>query len=295
MQPDHRSAEINPSPDAQPRHAWLSFCTDIPPGARTVTVQMHQVAHAFLLLRRGGADGRLIVGGKASPLQGSAGAVQFHPADGLEHLLEWKPHAGGCSFAALLIPPPHLDRLAAADRIDRLLEWQMTIWPNDTMLRDCLELLTAPGAGDETEHAEERDDAARCLVLRLAELLGGRPPEWSSDGSPFDRRTFADLVERVDARLALPPSAADLAASLGMSPSHFARKFRMTCGWSYGRFLLRRRVRAALDRLQSPGVDLARLSFDLGFSSQSHLTRAFGAAVGMTPSAYRRHVRPTRG
>jgi transcriptional regulator GlxA family with amidase domain len=39
--------------------------------------------------------------------------------------------------------------------------------------------------------------------------------------------------------------------------------------------------------LEAGETDLARLAARCGFSSHAHMTRAFGAAFGLTPSAYR--------
>lgn len=294
MRPAHRSSDVLRHPGSQPRHAWLSFVSEAPPGER-VTCQIRHVAHAFLYLRRGSVRGRQILRGQESSFDRAAGAVQYHAADGSVHGIEG--HAGhrGLALGWLFLAPDDLERMAAADAIDRLPECRMTVWPDDAGLRNCLEILTTPGQGDGSDEAENLDDAARCLVGRLVALLGGRPPDWAHDSGPFDRRALSDLVEDIDSRLAAPATGAEFAAARGMSPSHFAKKFRITTGSSLGRFLLRRRIRAALQRLRHAGVDLAKLSLDLGFSSQSHFTRVFGGAIGMTPSAYRRQFLPALG
>ena len=57
---------------------------------------------------------------------------------------------------------------------------------------------------------------------------------------------------------------------------------------SFGRFCGLRRTQAALDRLSVADGSLAKLAFDLGFSSQSHFTRTVSGWTGMTPARYRR-------
>jgi AraC family transcriptional regulator len=46
-------------------------------------------------------------------------------------------------------------------------------------------------------------------------------------------------------------------------------------------------LRAALERLAEPGVDLIDIALDLGFSSHSHFTECFRRNFGKTPSAVR--------
>jgi AraC family transcriptional regulator len=80
----------------------------------------------------------------------------------------------------------------------------------------------------------------------------------------------------------------------GMSPSHFARKFRQSTGLSLSRFVNRRRILRSLETLKTD-ASLVSIALDLGFSSQSHFTRLFSGLTGMTPAKYRKSVKPTLG
>jgi AraC family transcriptional regulator len=48
------------------------------------------------------------------------------------------------------------------------------------------------------------------------------------------------------------------------------------------------RVRRATELLLSTNTRLALVAQECGFSDQSHLTREFGAAVGLSPATFRR-------
>jgi AraC-like DNA-binding protein len=50
------------------------------------------------------------------------------------------------------------------------------------------------------------------------------------------------------------------------------------------------RLRAALESLRDPRVDLSGLALDLGFSSHSHFTVMFRRSFGCPPSQFRRVV-----
>jgi len=68
---------------------------------------------------------------------------------------------------------------------------------------------------------------------------------------------------------------------------HLARMFRSRTGFSLHAYRNQLRLRAALERLRDPGVDLIDIALDLGFSSHSHFTETFRRSFGKTPSAVR--------
>ena len=103
------------------------------------------------------------------------------------------------------------------------------------------------------------------------------------------------LVDYIDDHLRIPPVLGDVAMLVGLSPSHFAKKFRQSSGVSLGRFMNQRRVQRALDVLKTNSSSLASIALDLGFSSQSHLTRLFSGLTGMTPAKYRKYFKVTMG
>ena len=133
------------------------------------------------------------------------------------------------------------------------------------------------------------------LLLRLQELSNGGVPAWHLDASVFERAILQQLVEYIDMHLRLAPTLAAMALLAGLSPSHFARKFRQSTGVSLQRFINRRRVLASIPQLQANALSLAHIALALGFSSQSHFTRLFSDLTGMTPAKFRKQFRRTLG
>jgi AraC-like DNA-binding protein len=82
-------------------------------------------------------------------------------------------------------------------------------------------------------------------------------------------------------------SLADIAREVGSSVFHLARIFKARTGFSLHAYRNQLRLRAALERLAEPGVDLIDIALDLGFSSHSHFTETFRRSFGKTPSAVR--------
>lgn len=120
------------------------------------------------------------------------------------------------------------------------------------------------------------------------ERILARPGMAEGDGSnalsPLQLRRVALFIENnLDGDLSL----ATLAAVAGLSPSHFARRFKGATAEAPHRYVLARRVNGAKRLLLETDMPLAEVAATTGFSSQAHLTGIFGRATGMPPGAYR--------
>jgi AraC-like DNA-binding protein len=108
------------------------------------------------------------------------------------------------------------------------------------------------------------------------------------------RRTEIDIVEAardlIATRFTENLSLSDVAAAVGSSVFHLARKFKARTGFSLHAYRNQLRLRAALDRLRERDVDLIDIALDLGFSSHSHFTEAFRRNFGAPPSAVRERL-----
>lgn len=277
-----------------PHLSWLAFDVAGGPSADPLTVDLQGVCHVISLTARGGHDVRWIVRGRERRWEESAGAIHFLPADDAHHTFLTRMSAD-CLSRVLLLPRRHLADFARSEGCGPLREPRRFLLNHDSTLQAAIDRLSVTARlGRDTDDGPA-DEAARRLVLRIVELFGGGTPDWADDTSVFGRKALGTLVEYIDAHLRETITAEDLATRVGMSPSHFARKFRQSTGLSLYRFVNRRRIVMSLARLKGDGVPLADLSVRLGFSSQSHFTRLFSALTGMTPAKYRKRFRPTIG
>jgi AraC family transcriptional regulator len=80
---------------------------------------------------------------------------------------------------------------------------------------------------------------------------------------------------------------ATLAALIPMSQFHFAREFKAAIGESPHRYIMQRRLEQAKMLLSVTRLSVAEVSYQTGFSNQSHFTAQFRKAVGMTPKQFR--------
>ncbi|MAX33902.1 MAG: hypothetical protein CME72_12650 [Halomonadaceae bacterium] len=69
-----------------------------------------------------------------------------------------------------------------------------------------------------------------------------------------------------------------------------SRDFRALFGTSPYRYLTLRRLDLVRQRIAA-GVSLSEAALTAGFADQSHMTRAFGRAFGITPSRWRSLLR----
>jgi AraC-like DNA-binding protein len=277
-----------------PHHAWLGYWEHVPADEPLVVVHRRQVAHCLMYLPAGRILVRSLQRGQESHFAVTGGSVSYSPADGDRRTLIGE-HNPAHDYFTLLIPRQAVGALADSEgEVWTFDDLHCFVSPDDAVLRWCMERLSVrPSENREVQH--RKDEAARRLLFRLQELGGGRVPDWQADGSVFDRAELHRFVDYVDTHLRLAPTLSAMALMAALSPSHFARKFRLSTGLSLQRFINRRRIAASIPLLQAHSDSLAGIALDLGFASQSHFTRLFSDTTGMTPAKFRKQHRRTAG
>ena len=117
-------------------------------------------------------------------------------------------------------------------------------------------------------------------LSRLPVLAERRRPRWL--------QTVEDAIEAAGADA---PSVTDLAALAGVHASHLLRTFRRHHGTTVATYVRRRRIERARAEVAKGDRPLSMIALDAGFSDQSHFTRVFRKAFGVTPGEYGRSLR----
>lgn len=129
------------------------------------------------------------------------------------------------------------------------------------------------------------------LQAQLADLL-----QHHAEGErPVPARRMDRAIRRAQEHLQLhvtgQPTLDDLGGIAQVSKSYLVREFHRMVGLPPHAYHLQLRIARAA-RLLAMGLPLSRVAFDAGFADQSHLSRRFKAAYGLTPLAFARSVRP---
>jgi AraC family transcriptional regulator len=145
-----------------------------------------------------------------------------------------------------------------------------------------LDLAIACDAGDAL--AAEEATARVCHRLLTLPAHGGRPARPVAGGlaPAISRRVIARMRDSLED----PPSLEELAGVADLSPFHFQRMFRVSHGLTPAAYLEDLRVEEAKRRMRR-GDGLADIAAACGWCHQSAFTRAFRAATGLTPGAWR--------
>ncbi|MEV6959360.1 helix-turn-helix domain-containing protein [Streptomyces sp. NPDC051207] len=204
--------------------------------------------------------------------------------------------------AGLLDGRPATTHWADAERLQRLFP-RVKVDP-DVLFVDDGDVLTSAGVAagiDLCLHMVRRDHGAA-----VANEIARRtvvPPHRDGGQAQYIERPVPDPQQatttgaRVWAlgRLHEPIRLRDMAAQESMSVRTFTRRFREETGVSPGQWLAQQRVERARQLLESTDLSVDQVAREAGFGTAQSMRQHLQAAVGVTPTAYRRTFRVGSG
>ena len=142
--------------------------------------------------------------------------------------------------------------------------------------------------------AEERTAYVAAMVNALkAHILSGPPAHGNPTEIPVSDFSAYRLHKIMNAVLTNPAeehSLEAMASVAGVTPSHFCRLFKKATGISPHQYVMKARLDRAQELLGASDMSIAAIADRLGFTSQSHFTRAFRQYAGQTPSGWRHTI-----
>lgn len=100
------------------------------------------------------------------------------------------------------------------------------------------------------------------------------------------------MIDQIEKNIADSPSLLELSGQIGYSPCYCSVQFRRICGMTVKSYIAGRKLALAALSLRDTRKRIIDIAVECGFSSQEALTRAFRAAFGCTPAAYRKNPIP---
>ena len=192
-----------------------------------------------------------------------------------------------CAFDSTLVS-------ALDSELERRPDGELRLQANveDHAAQQLMTLLVADANEGYTTESLYTEYLAQALVVRMLFFGRGTKPS-SNNGRTFGLpgHVLRRVVERMrsfDSDLSLQA----LANESGYSRVHFVRMFKAATGSSPHNYLLSLKLERVRELLKNQSMSLIDIALDCGFSSHSHMSRLFHKFVGVTPSAYRRRLRP---
>jgi AraC family transcriptional regulator len=130
------------------------------------------------------------------------------------------------------------------------------------------------------------EHAAGLLIGHLVRLAG-RSRSRHLPRAGMSEANLRRVIDFIEANLGQDISLAALAALAGTGVDVFARNFKASMGLPPYRYVLVRRLHRAQSLLAADEKSLAEIAFELGFSSQAHLTTQFSKLMKTSPAVYR--------
>jgi AraC family transcriptional regulator len=241
-----------------------------PPGFRSPE---HSHARAFFYLVLKGACTETYDNKTRSACISS---LVFHPA-GASHADHW-PGAGGQCFHIEVGPAAMRRAREHVCLLDHSTDFHSgdPIWLTTRLYREFRRMGDALPLAMEGLVLELLAETVRSRVA----VKKHRSPNWLAQVREL-------LHDRFSERLVLD----EIAGAVGVHPVHLCRVFRQQYRCTVGDYVRKLRLDFASRQLATSSASLAEIALAAGFADQSHFTKAFRRASGMTPVEWRRHFR----
>jgi AraC-like DNA-binding protein len=157
--------------------------------------------------------------------------------------------------------------------------------PRVTALRHVLEQRLS--LGGPTLELEELAIANAAYAMSTA-AEGAARPSRAPEVSPRTRDSVYRTLDWLERSTADDVHLADVARVAELSPYHFLRVFKHEIGVTPYRYLVRARIRRAVNLLITTRQSVTTIAYDVGFGDLSNFVNTFRREVGSSPTQFRR-------
>lgn len=267
-----------PSPDLSdvPNRVRLVPIPRLAAGGRWRVEAMRALSEPLLLWFTKG-QGRITLAGTTRGY--SAHTAVFIPA-GVMHGFEVGPQVFGTAVyfgRSPTVPLPQVPQFLRIREVHPQQELNVT-----------LDMIQREMASDTPAHDRAVEAYLGLLGVWLErQVVKAAPEQVRPDAA---RRLVARYTALLEREFRSGTGVGEMAAALGVTPTHLTRCCRQACGRSAIDILQDRRIFEARRLLSETDMPVGRIGESLGFASPAYFTRAFQHLTGKSPTAFRRNL-----
>jgi len=131
------------------------------------------------------------------------------------------------------------------------------------------------------------ESLAVAVATRLVTAHSSVAPEPKEQNGCLSGRRLKQALSFIEDNLGRNISLNEIAASAGLSVSHFKTLFRESAGLPVHQYVIRRRVERAKVLLSESKMPIGQIALETGFAHQSHLALHMRRLLGASPKAIR--------
>jgi AraC family transcriptional regulator len=132
---------------------------------------------------------------------------------------------------------------------------------------------------------------ANTLAMHVVHKHTAHPVRVRAKRGGLPRHVLRRVLDYIHDKALEPVSLLDLANIAGLSPFYFTRLFKESLAEPPYQYVLRCRIQRGAQMLLAPGVSIATVATQTGFSDQSHFASHFKRFYGVSPAVYVRSRR----
>ena len=131
------------------------------------------------------------------------------------------------------------------------------------------------------------ESLAQLFAIHLLRHYCTFKPVLRHDQGGLAHHSLQQVLDYIQTHLEQDISLSQLAKTARVSKYYFIKLFKRSMGITPHRYLVQQRLEQAKQLLKQSNLSLNEIALQCGFTGQSHFTKAFHDAIGLTPKAYR--------
>lgn len=190
-------------------------------------------------------------------------------------------HASGDECLSFSFTSELVDTLCALPEV-----WRIVAVPP---LTELIVLGERARAARDGRSAMRLDEAGTLLAIQFAECISKKSLV-SSSNSARDRRRAVELALWIEESAHEPIDLDTASTRVGLSKFHLLRVFRSVFGVTPHQYLIRCRLRRAVELLADDQLSITAVAFEAGFGDLTNFIRTFRQATRFAPGKFRQEL-----